>query len=60
MFEQRTGFPGEQNEDGLGDVLGEVPVGAELPRRCVVHEREVPLHELGKRCLGSRLDELAE
>jgi hypothetical protein len=51
MFEQRTGFPGEQNKDGLGDVLREMPVGAELPRRCVVHERKVPLHELGKRCL---------
>ena len=41
-------LPDEYDEDGLGDVLGEVPI-TELSQRGRVNEAGVPVGDLGQR-----------
>lgn len=43
---------GEENEDPLGHVGGEVRVDARLPPRHAVNHCDVPSHERAKRFLG--------
>jgi len=60
MADQCGRFLRQQHENGLGDILGQVPVGSELPQRRVIDQGEVTLHEFGKRRLGIRFSELLQ
>ena len=48
---QRSGFARQRQEDGLRDILREMGVAVQLPQRGRVNQREVTLHQLGKRRL---------
>ena len=49
----RGRFAGQIAEDGLGDVLGEVPVAAHLPERGGIDEVDVPPDEFSESVLGT-------
>ena len=57
---ESVSFPGEFGKDRLRHVLSQVCIAVDLPERCRINEREMPLDQFGERAFGIGLRVAAE